>query len=907
LSPQALYCCSHFLGSLLEYFVNSLPGDAKAECGPYAVEGSQKCPLDVCCSEFGFCGSTTEFCVWTNSADSNYAECSTEYGGCGAVDRPTCKGGSSVSKRNVGYYESWANTRACQQVAPEDLNLDGFTSINFAFTFFDATTFEITPMDSNGASLYSRFTALKSKKPGLEAFISVGGWSFTDPGSTQKAYSNMASSAENRAIFIKNIMNFMQTYGFDGVDLDWEYPGADDRGGVAADTENYVALCKEMSAAFGSKYSLTVTIPTSYWYLQHFDLSGMQDSISWYNLMAYDLHGVWDAESKYVGPYIAPHTNITEIDLALDLLWRAGVDSSKVVMGQGWYGRSFTLQDSSCNTPNGVCQFTGGGSPGTCSKASGILDYQEIADIIAKNNLQPVHDETAAVKWITWDTNQWVSYDDADTFKQKRDFANSRCLGGLMVWAMDQVDQTASNGFGGAAAAAGVQVTSDQQASANQGTADRQASASCYTSGCGESCKAGTSEVAQFNGQPGQLSTNDRCPKKQYRSLCCDDKTQVDGCTWRGYRSSGLSCTSGCDTGETELTKNTNQHTEKGDKDCHGGLQSYCCSGFKPTSDNLKQDLADAAKAAAEQAAQQAALDVAAKAFCRVAVPALLAPLEALEDLIPIIGEIADAIEIAATPAIVEACVKGIEKEGSAEFKIFGKTHTVKLDEPTEKPGDVPDRPATKTDDDSAQTGDKGKKDSCEAKAKRAADALPITDHFNNDSPQFTVLQRATPFPGNENWKKIADGTGWALKQEYHDPVYAAVAQVPFHWLYIAGYVEISYEDREKKNDCGDVVSIDRYWTRKYVAWVFDLTTIQKDGKSMCSLEMNRQDRSAWLAMGDRRTATYTYLNRIQPGYTESSIIALSQTELVDMGEYGLWKNNCNTFVDRIAEKMKAY
>jgi hypothetical protein len=91
----------------------------------------------------------------------------------------------------------------------------------------------------------------------------------------------------------------------------------------------------------------------------------------------------------------------------------------------------------------------------------------------------------------------------------------------------------------------------------------------------------------------------------------------------------------------------------------------------------LKQDLEDAAKAAAEAAAQQAALDIAAKAFCRVAVPALLAPLEALEDLIPIIGEIADAIEIAATPAIIEGCVKGIEKEGSAEFKVFGKKHTV--------------------------------------------------------------------------------------------------------------------------------------------------------------------------------------------------------------------------------------
>lgn len=48
------------------------------------------------------------------------------------------------------------------------------------------------------------------------------------------------------------------------------------------------------------------------------------------------VHGVWDAESKNIGPYIAPHTNLTEIDLALDLLWRADIEPAKVVLGQGW-------------------------------------------------------------------------------------------------------------------------------------------------------------------------------------------------------------------------------------------------------------------------------------------------------------------------------------------------------------------------------------------------------------------------------------------------------------------------------------------------------------------------------------------------------------------------------------------
>ena len=58
--------------------------------------------------------------------------------------------------------------------------------------------------------------------------------------------------------------------------------------------------------------------------------------IQGFNELCQDLHGVWDKQSQFVGPYIAPHTNLTEIDLGLDLLWRAGVHADKVVLGMAW-------------------------------------------------------------------------------------------------------------------------------------------------------------------------------------------------------------------------------------------------------------------------------------------------------------------------------------------------------------------------------------------------------------------------------------------------------------------------------------------------------------------------------------------------------------------------------------------
>jgi chitinase len=101
----------------------------------------------------------------------------------------------------------------------------------------------------------------------------------------------MAASAANRKIFIANLMGFMAEYGFDGVDLDWEYPGAEDRGGTPEDGVNLTQLMKEIKAAFGKRYILTFTAPTSYWYLRHFDIKKSAEVADWINLMSYDLHG----------------------------------------------------------------------------------------------------------------------------------------------------------------------------------------------------------------------------------------------------------------------------------------------------------------------------------------------------------------------------------------------------------------------------------------------------------------------------------------------------------------------------------------------------------------------------------------------------------------------------------------
>jgi chitinase len=76
--------------------------------------------------------------------------------------------------------------------------------------------------------------------------------------------------------------------GFDGLDVDWEYPGAPDRGGKVEDTKNFVALMQTLRQTFdqsGGRFGLSFTAPSSYWYLRWFDLPGLLKHADWINLM----------------------------------------------------------------------------------------------------------------------------------------------------------------------------------------------------------------------------------------------------------------------------------------------------------------------------------------------------------------------------------------------------------------------------------------------------------------------------------------------------------------------------------------------------------------------------------------------------------------------------------------------
>ena len=112
----------------------------------------------------------------------------------------------------------------------------------------------------------------------------------------------MASTYPNRQTFIGSLVSFLQKYGLDGVDIDWEYPGASDRGGIPADTDNFVLLMSEIQETFARTnpgWEATITVPTSYWYLRGFDINRLQKYVSWFNVMSYDLASIQSARGTF--------------------------------------------------------------------------------------------------------------------------------------------------------------------------------------------------------------------------------------------------------------------------------------------------------------------------------------------------------------------------------------------------------------------------------------------------------------------------------------------------------------------------------------------------------------------------------------------------------------------------------
>ncbi|KAF8631388.1 hypothetical protein AX15_002419 [Amanita polypyramis BW_CC] len=400
-----------------------IPVNPDLECGPESP-GNATCPLNACCSAFGFCGLTDEFC---NTAGSNPC-----ISNCLQPPVPSCNG-FPENRRNMAYYGGFGDRRNCDtNIAASQIDWSRYTHGIFAFATI-SQYFQIQ-IDSQDIPLLQDMVGAKSTASGLKIMISVGGWDFSESEPTKDLFSLMISTSANRATFISSVEASLSQYGLDGVDIDFEYPAAIERGGPPEDKANLVSFFQELRAALPSTL-ISCATPAGYWFLKGFEVVNITQYVDWLNMLSYDYHGPWDTNITGQAPVTNPHTSILDMEDSVKLYVRAGVDMSKVNLGLAYYGRSYAVVDSSCEGYN--CTMTGGGTPGLCTATPGILSQFEIDNLISMGN-KPVFDEPSQTYYFD-NTPSLTTFDQQDTWLVKTNFAGNTCFGGTVYWSLDQV------------------------------------------------------------------------------------------------------------------------------------------------------------------------------------------------------------------------------------------------------------------------------------------------------------------------------------------------------------------------------------------------------------------------------------------------------------------------------------
>ncbi|XP_072403130.1 chitotriosidase-1-like [Diabrotica undecimpunctata] len=351
---------------------------------------------------------------------------------------------SGAKKNVVCYFASWTIYRAGNG-AFDVSNIDPSlcTHINFAFLGLnlDGSIHILDSWESNdpgGHEGFKRLVGLKETNPDLKVSVSMGGW---NEGSEH--YSAVASDPAKRVKLADEVLAFIENWGFDGFDLDWEYPGL--RGGnETIDKEDFVELVKALSDVLQPKgYLLSIATAGAVEKIDlGYDVPVINELVDMLNVMVFDFHGAFENFVGHVSPlfpaqidYEYEANSTYNVDAGIQHWILSGADPAKINLGIVTYGRTFTLADKT-NTSL-YADVIGGGNKGPYTGQSGYLGYNEICEFHLNSTY--VWDDQQKVPHRYWD-DQWVGFEDERSITEKVNYARDNELGGMMVWSLDYDD-----------------------------------------------------------------------------------------------------------------------------------------------------------------------------------------------------------------------------------------------------------------------------------------------------------------------------------------------------------------------------------------------------------------------------------------------------------------------------------
>ena len=302
----------------------------------------------------------------------------------------------------IGYYPNWQWYDRSQLVNPFTIQYNKYSIINYAF-FKPEINGNISSTDSwadenlllgqiNWSTTpvsYIPNTSIVSlaHNAGTKVLPSIGGWTLSDN------FPSIASSLTKRTLFAHNCCNLIRTYNFDGIDIDWEYPGYSPHSGSVIDKQNFTLFLQQIRDSLSAlgiqnnkSYLLTFCAGASRENMLNIDWPQVVNIVDIINLMSYDFFGSWDATANHNSPLHKPLQGEATFNLdsaVTYLLNHYQVPPNKLTAGLAFYGRSA----KTIATPSLFAPITGVDNSTFIADEGTPLYY----NIVAKQNLFTQH------------------------------------------------------------------------------------------------------------------------------------------------------------------------------------------------------------------------------------------------------------------------------------------------------------------------------------------------------------------------------------------------------------------------------------------------------------------------------------------------------------------------------------